>query len=144
MENNYLQELHFYLTRIKSLAGTIDLSKPIYKEGTTAGQIAFHVAEATNYWLQVVILKRNRARNREAEFIDFHTKEEILASINEAIRICDEMKNIKLDLEEKLDKPTTITLSSTKIEITTLLMAFIHAIAHTAEHYGELNISQAA
>ncbi|HLC88005.1 MAG TPA: hypothetical protein VJG66_03055 [Patescibacteria group bacterium] len=130
------QELKYYLISLKSLIPQLDLDKKLYKEGTTIGQVVFHCCQSANYWTRVVILKQNFKRDREAEFKDSPTPEQINDSLDLAIKACGLLEEEKPDLGQKLEKP--IKLMPVNIEAKTKLDAFIHVLAHTAEHYGEL------
>lgn len=130
------QELKYYLTSLKSLIPQLSLTQVIYKEGTTIGQVTFHCAQSANYWVRVVMLGQSFKRNRDAEFKDIPTPEQINQSIELAINACSELERANPDLDEKLAKP--IMLMPVNIEAKTKLDAFIHVLAHTAEHYGEL------
>jgi hypothetical protein len=130
------QELEYYLTSLKSLIPQLDLNKPLYKEGTTIGQVTFHCTQAANYWIRTVILREIFTRNRELEFRDQPTLEQIKTSIDLALEACEEFKKAQPDLEAKLEKP--INIQPVNFEAKTNFDALIHAVAHTAEHYGEL------
>lgn len=131
-----IHELKYYLISLKSLIPQLSLNKQIYKEGTTIGQVTFHCAQSANYWVRVVILKQSFKRDRDAEFKEIPTLEQIYNSINLAIEACSQLKKANPDLNQKLEKP--LKLMPVNIEAKTKLDAFIHVLAHTAEHYGEL------
>lgn len=130
------QELEYYLQSLKALVPSLDLQKPLYKEGTTIGQVVFHCCQSANYWTRVVILGQSFKRDREAEFKDIPTPEQINQSIELAINACSDLEKANPDLDEKLAKP--IKLMPVNIEAKTKMDAFMHVLAHTAEHYGEL------
>ena len=130
------QELKYYLESLKTLIPQLNLNKSLYQEGTTIGQVTFHCTQAANYWSRVIILRQTFLRDRESEFRDQPTLEQIIDSIDLAIEACEELNRVNPDLGEKLDKPVTVMPINFKAE--TNLDALIHLIAHTAEHYGEL------
>lgn len=130
------QELKYYLISLKSLIPQLNLAKQLYKEGTTIGQVVFHCCQSANYWTRVVILKQSFKRDRDAEFKEIPTLEQINTSVDLAIQACSELEKANPDLDEKLEKP--LKLMPVNIEAKTKLDAFIHVLAHTAEHYGEL------
>lgn len=131
-----VEELKYYLTSLKELIPKLDLDKQLYIEGTTIGQVTFHCSQATNFWIRTVILGKSFPRDRDSEFKDHPTMEQINNSIDSAIEACLEFEKTKPDLNEKLEKP--INIMPINFEAKTNLDALLHAIAHTAEHYGEL------
>lgn len=130
------RELKYYLTLFKNLIPKLDLDKAIYIEGTTIGQVTFHCTQAANYWVRVLILRQEFKRDREAEFKDIPTLEQINESIDLGIEACDELDKANPDLNARLEKP--VKVAPANFEATTNLDALIHALTHTAEHYGEL------
>lgn len=130
------QELKYYLISLKTLIPHLDLDKQIYKEGTTIGQVTFHCAQSANYWIRVVILKQSFKRDRDAEFKEIPTLQQINNSVNSAIEACLELAKASPELNENLEKP--LKLMPVNIEARTKMDAFMHVLAHTAEHYGEL------
>jgi hypothetical protein len=130
------QELRYYLESLKILIPQLNLEKPLYKEGTTIGQITFHCAQAANYWIRVIILRQTFLRNRDSEFTDQPTLEQINTSIDFALEACSQLEKANPKVTEKLEKPVNIMPINFKAK--TNLDALLHATAHTAEHYGEL------
>lgn len=130
------QELKYYLKSLKTLVPNLSLDKPLYKEGTTVGQVTFHCTQSVNFWIIVVILRGSFNRNRELEFSQKPTLEQINQSLDQAIEACEKLEKVNPDLKEKLEKP--INVMQINFEAKTNLDALIHVVAHTAEHYGEL------
>lgn len=131
-----VQELEYYLTSFKELIPKLKLDKQIYVEGTTIGQVTFHCTQAANYWIRVIILRGTFLRNRETEFKDQPTLEQIQTSVDLAIEACALLKKAKPNLNAKLEKPVNVMPVNFKAK--TNLDGLMHTIAHTAEHYGEL------
>lgn len=102
------QELKYYHESLKSLIPQLDLNKPLYKEGTTIGQVTLHCTQAANYWIRTVILRKTFLRDRESEFKDQPTLKQINDSIDLAIEACNELAKIKPDLNQKLEKPVNV------------------------------------
>lgn len=129
-------ELKYYLTSLKTLIPNLSLEKQIYKEGTTTGQVTFHCTQAANYWIRTIILREPFERNRDAEFKEQPTMQQLEESVDLAIESCGKLEKANPDLNLKLEKP--LNVMPLNIEAKTNLDALIHVLAHTAEHYGEL------
>lgn len=133
---NNQTELSYYLNSLEKLIPNLNLDQQLYQEGTTVGQVTFHCTQAANYWIRTIILRKTFSRDRESEFKDKPTLEQINTSMDLAIEACSNLEKAHPDLNEKLEKPMPIM--PTNFEAKTNLDALIHVIAHTAEHYGEL------
>ena len=133
---NYQAELKYYLDSLKTLIPNLDLEKVLYKEGTTIGQVTFHCTQAANYWIRTIVLRKSFSRNRDSEFKDQPTFEQIMNSVDLAIEACEELEKENPDLNRELEKP--LDIMPVNIKAKTNLDALIHVLAHTAEHYGEL------
>ncbi len=97
---NYQSELKYYLDSFKTLIPNLDLEKVLYKEGTTIGQVTFHCTQAANFWIRTVVLRKPFTRNRDAEFKDQQTIEQIMNSIDLAIKACEELERENPDQAE--------------------------------------------
>jgi|SRR3989344_6345480 len=135
--NNPTEKIKALLNAIKDLGEKLDLEKVVYNEGTNVGQIAFHVGQSANYWIRVNILNQEFPRNRDAEFNQEHTLEEVLNSINLALKACEELDKKNFSLDKKLEKQ--VEVSPGDFIIDTVGAALIYSTSHTAEHYGELS-----
>jgi hypothetical protein len=135
--NSPIERLKKYLNSLRDLVEKLDIEKVVYKEGTKAGQIAYHAAQSANFWIKVKILKGEYPRDREAEFVEEHSLEEILSSIESAIKSCEEFEKRNPSLDQKLHKEDIVT--SYGFIIDSVGTALIHVTSHTAEHYGELS-----
>lgn len=130
------RELKYYLQALKDLLPQLDFDKALYKEGTTIGHVVFHCCQSANYWTRVAILRLSFERNRNLEFKEIPSLEQINSSLDMAIEACDLLEKANPDLNQNLEKP--VMLMPVNFEAKTNLDALIHVIAHTAEHYGEL------
>ena len=117
-------ELKYYLESLKTLIPQLDLNKP------------FHCTQAANYWIRTVILRKPFIRDRDSEFINQPTLEQIDSSVEFAIEACAQLEKVNPDLNQKLEK--SLNVMPVNFKAKTNLDALTHVIAHTAEHYGEL------
>lgn len=135
---NTLAELTFYLQSFQKILKKDHLPKKLFPDGVTIGQVAYHTAESANYWLQVHILKKEYARNRDSEFIDKHSLENILNTFDGAIAICQEISRRKIKLDEKLKKAREVYSMGFKIKNHYEVLQ--HVTSHTAEHLGHIKV----
>lgn len=136
---NTFAELKSYLTDLQSLVTSVPLGKKLYKEGTTIGQVAFHIPQSANFYLRKYILKEKFERNRSKEFTTNHSIKEITKSIQKALDACEEIIIRKINLDDQLKEIKTV--HSRRFDISTVYEAIQHVVAHTAEHYGEIKIA---
>ena len=115
------------------------LTKPIFSDGTTIGQVAFHTAESANYYLTVFILNTPYPRKRDLEFSQTHSLEKIFASIDRALEICTRLPARNIRLDGKLQK--TKMVKSIGYEVQYVFEVIQHVSAHTANHVGQINMS---
>ncbi len=130
------EKLKIYLNKVKELAEKLDLEKVVYVEGTNVGQITYHTFQSANFWLRVNILGEEFPRNRDAEFNETHTLEEIFKSFDLALEAISNLEGRAFSLDDKLPKPVEISYDN--IICDTVGLALIYSTSHTAEHYGEL------
>lgn len=139
MNNNHpVLKLKAYLNDLKSLVSVVDLDSQVYKEGTTAGQIAFHASQAANFWLRVRIMGLSFDRDKDSELAKSHSLEEINNSIDSAIKACGELEEKDLKIEEKLSEP--VPMNNGKFIVDTIGSGLIFITSHTAEHVAELTM----
>jgi len=134
--NSPVKKLKLLLTDIKTLMTQVDLDAQVYKEGTTAGQIAFHASGTANSWLKVKLLGGEFNRDKESELTKPHTIEEINNALDSAIEACDQLGAKELDLNEKLSEEVTMG----EWTIDTVGSALIFLTAHTSGHAAELTM----
>jgi hypothetical protein len=132
-----IKELRYYLETLRDLVRSIPPTRPVYAEGSTVGQIAYHASQATNNMLRVYILRGTFERDREAEYGKFHEVDEVLDSIDMAFEACDMLNRSKIRLDDKLLEPREVKSAGFVME--TNLDVLIHAVSHLAEHCGELS-----
>lgn len=135
-KNHPVQKINAYLNKLKTLVNDVDLDAQVYKEGTTAGQIAFHASQTANFWLKVRILGGEFSRDKDSELTQPHTKEDIMSSVDSAIAACQELGEKELDLNEKLKEAVTMS----DYEIDNIGSAIVFITAHTGEHVAELTM----
>jgi len=135
---NTLAELTFYLHSFKKILKKEHLPKPLFPDGVTIGQVAYHTGESANYWLTVHILKKEYPRDRDSEFIDKHSLKNILKTFDHAIALCQEIPKRKIRLDEKLAKPKEVF--SMGFSVTNFYEVLLHVTAHTAEHLGHIKV----
>lgn len=135
-KNSPVQKLKLLLQDLKTLMTQVDPEAQVYKEGSTASQIAFHAAGTANSWLKVKLLGGEFARDKESEFTKPHTVEEVNSALDSAIAACDELSAKDLDLNDKLSE----TVEMTNWNIETVGGALIFLTAHTAGHVAELTM----
>lgn len=132
-----LAELVDYCSKIESiLERQPDLYYQWKEGGPNVSQITFHTAKAIHYWVGELVLEIPSHRNRNEEFNQFHSQEEILASFQK----CKDLFEDFYQSEIHLDKPIKILPENNPSPGKTwnVLMAILHITAHTAEHYGQL------
>lgn len=135
-KNSPLRKLNAYLNKLKSLVNEIDLDAQVYKEGTTAAQIAFHTSQTANFWLRVRILGGEFERDKDSEMTQPHTLDELNTSVDLAIAACQELGSKNIDLNEKLKEVVTVS----DYELDSIGAALIFITAHTGEHVAELTM----
>ena len=136
VKNSPVEKLNAYLHKLKTLVSEVDLNGQIYKEGTTAGQIAFHASQTANFWLKVRILGGTYERDKNSELTTSHTQEEINNSIDSAIAAAEELGSKDLDLNEKLKE----VVAMSDYELDSVGSALIFLTAHTGEHVSEITV----
>jgi hypothetical protein len=114
----------------------VDSDAQVYKEGTTASQIAFHASQTANFWLKVRLLGGEFSRDKDTELTQPHAKEEVLRSIDSAISAAQELGEKDLDLNEKLAE----VVEMSDYELDSVGAALIFLTAHTGEHVAELTM----
>ncbi|MBI3379146.1 DinB family protein [Candidatus Gottesmanbacteria bacterium] len=135
---NTLAELTFYLKSFRKILRKDHLPKPLFPDGVTIGQVAYHTAESANYWLKVHILKEEYPRDRDSEFIDKHSLENILNTLDQAMKLCQEVAKRKIRLDEKLK--TEREVYSMGFKVTNHYEVLQHVTSHTAEHFGHISV----
>ncbi len=135
-KNSPVQKLNSYLLKLKGLADEVDLESQVYKEGTTAGQVAYHAAQTANFWIKVRILGGSFERDKDSELTMPHTSEEINNSIDSAIAAAAQLGGKELDLNEKLKE----VVAMSDYELDSIGSAIIFLTAHTGEHVAELTM----
>ncbi|HLH70824.1 MAG TPA: DinB family protein [Candidatus Dormibacteraeota bacterium] len=137
-----LAELRTYLDRLLALLPRLRLSERV-GGGATAGQLAFHAAESSDFWLRHVILGDERPRDREAEFTTTRSREEVEQAVHRAIAACEETARRAPRLDRPVTPPRLAGGRSHGDLSWTALMALLHATAHAAEHVGQLDVATA-
>lgn len=125
-----------YINSLKQLVLEIPLDTAVYVEGSNVGQIAYHAAQSTNNFLRVHVLRIGFDRNKDAEYGEQHTMDQINKSIDMALEACDLIDEKKPDMNEKLVNP--IEIKSGNFVLDDNLGALSFGLAHLAEHVGEL------
>lgn len=136
MNNHPVLRLKDYLNKLKTLVSEVDLNNQVYKEGTNAGQIAFHASQAANFWLRVRILNNSFERDKESELTKSHSKEEVNKSIDLALEACGQLITENIKLESKLKEAVQMK----EYSIDTVGSGLIFITSHTAEHVAELTM----
>lgn len=126
-----------YIKSLKELANTLPLDKKVYVEGSTVSNISYHAAQSTNNFLRVHVLRLPFGRNKDAEYGEQHTLDEINKSLDLALEACDLVDAQKPDMNEKLINP--IEIRSGNFTLENNMGALVFGLAHLAEHVGELN-----
>jgi uncharacterized damage-inducible protein DinB len=137
-----LAELRTYLDRLLELVPRLHLSERV-GGGATAGQLAFHAAESSDFWLRHVILGDERPRDREAEFVTTRPREEIERAVRQAIAACEETVRRAPRLDRQVTPPRLVGSRFHAGLPWTVLTALLHATAHAAEHVGQLDVAAA-
>lgn len=135
-ENHPIQRIKAYFNELKELVRQIKLDTQIYKEGTNAGQIAYHASQAANFWLRVRVANKSFDRNKDAELTEVHTIEEINKSIDLVLEACNDLINTQLNLNDKLKEEVAMK----KFTVGNVGTALIFITSHTAEHVAELTM----
>lgn len=137
--NNTLAELTSYLNDLRDIVQEMPLNKKVFKEGTTAGQIAYHVAQSANFYLRNYILDEQYERDRSKKFSLNYSVIDINSSIDKALDACKKIVNNNIDITSPLVK--TKIIHSRNIEVLNVFEVIQHTTAHTAEHFGQISIS---
>jgi uncharacterized damage-inducible protein DinB len=137
-----LAELRAYLDRLLELVPRLQLDRPV-GGGATAGQLAFHAAESSDFWLRRVMLGDERPRNREAEFTGTRSREEIERALGRAIAACEETAHRAPRLHDRVEPPPLPDGRPRTDRPWTVLTALLHVTAHAAEHVGQLDVAAA-
>jgi uncharacterized damage-inducible protein DinB len=132
----HLAELRRYLGDIRDLLSLFPLDYRWTPDGPSAGQIAFHAAEAADFWLRSVILGKGRLRDREAEFSRNPTRPEIREALDRATDACHLVEHAGPLGDQHVEVPEAFSPNSAATW--TVELALIHITAHTAEHMGQL------
>ncbi len=137
-----LAELRAYLHRLLELVPRLRLGERV-GGGATAGQLAFHAAESSDFWLRRVILGDERPRDREAEFTTTRAREEIERAVSRAIAACEEAARRAPRLDRRVEPPPLPDGQPRGHLPWTVVMALVHVTAHAAEHVGQLDVAAA-
>lgn len=121
----------------QELVQTLPLDKAVYVEGSTVNQIAFHAGQSANNFLRVHVLGKTFDRNKPAEYGEQHTLEEINKSLDMALEACEMVEKENPNMNQKLANP--IEMNDGGFTLITKNDALTFSLAHSAEHYGELN-----
>lgn len=127
----------YKLKLFKELVQELPLDHVVYIEGSNIGHIAYHATQSSNNFLRVHVLRIPFDRNKEAEYGEEHTLEDINKSLDMAIEACEMIKEKNPDMEEKLENP--IEVKSGGFTIDNNLGALAYGLSHLTEHFGELN-----
>jgi hypothetical protein len=101
----HLAELRRYLGDIRDLLSLFPLDHRWTPDGPSAGQIAFHAAEAADFWLRSVILGKNRPRDREAEFSRNPTLTKIREALDRATDACHLIEHVGPSGDQQVEVP---------------------------------------
>jgi hypothetical protein len=101
----HLAELRRYLGDIWDLLSLFPLDHRWTPDGPSAGQIAFHAAEAADFWLRSVILGKNRPRDREAEFSRNPTLTKIREALDRATDACHLIEHVGPSGDQQVEVP---------------------------------------
>jgi uncharacterized damage-inducible protein DinB len=129
-------QLKVFLARLKELAPSLPVEKPIFLDGTTFGQIAFHTGESADFWLRCYVLGQERPRVRDDEFRDPHAHGQIDASLTAAIAACDAVAAASPQADAVIDVSGPAPDGE---ESWTVALALLHVTSHTAEHVGQVH-----
>src|SRR3989338_11622394 len=123
-----IKEFKHYLKIFRDLVQNLPIDHPVYAEGSTVGQIAFHAAQSTNNFLRNHVLRIGFDRNKEAEYGEPHTLDEVNRSIDMAYEACDILEKEKPDLSLALVNP--IEMKSAGFTVGNNLEALTFGLSH--------------
>jgi len=135
---NTLAELTHYLMSLKIMLKREHLTKPIFSDGTTIGQVAFHTAESANFYLTLFILDTAYPRQRDLEFSQRHSLEKVVTSIDRTLEICKKLPKKHIPLDQPLKKIKFV--KSIGYDVHFVFEVVQHVSAHTANHVGQINM----